>query len=96
VAEVLAGFGLVTVVLAYGKHAVERYCWKLFKRRGEQWVDEMVEIHEVHPRELSDEQWNIEVERLLMDAYFGPKQIQELLGTAVIVVKGLANERVFW
>jgi hypothetical protein len=63
--QILAGFGLVTVLLALTKHAVERRCWEIYKRRAAKWIDELVRIHEVHPKELTDNQWRFEIERML-------------------------------
>jgi hypothetical protein len=96
VAQVLAGFGLVTVLLAYVKHTVERRCWDSFKRRAEHWIDDLVRTQERHPNELSEAQWRFEVEQMLTEANFGPLQIQQLLETAVIVAKGLASDRMIW
>ena len=95
-AQVLAGFGLVTIVLAYLKHAAERRCWRTYKWLAEKWIDELIRVHEVHPNELTETQWRAEVEQLLTDAKFGPLQIQQLLETAVVVAKGMANERLSW
>jgi hypothetical protein len=36
-AQVLAGFGLVTVLLAYAKHAAERRRWKNYKLFVKSW-----------------------------------------------------------
>ena len=95
-AQVLAGFGLVAIVLAYVKHAAERRCWRNYKRHAEQWIDELIRVHEIHPNELTEMQWRSEIEQMLTDANFGPLQIQQLLETAVIVAKGMANERLSW
>ena len=95
-AQVLAGFGLVTVLLAYGKHTTDRRCWKNYKRRAEQWMDAVLRAQERHPSELTEAQWRFEVERMLTEANFGPIQIHQILETAVIVAKGLASERFFW
>jgi hypothetical protein len=92
-AQVFAGFGLVTLLLAYAKHAAERWCWKNFKRRAGRWISELVESQEGHPNELSEVEWRMEVERMLSEAKFSPMQIERLLETAVTVAKGIAIER---
>jgi hypothetical protein len=52
-------------------------------------------VEEIHPNELTEEEWRYEVERLLTAANFGPLQIQQLLETAVVVAKGLARDRIY-
>ncbi len=95
-AQVLAGFGLVTVLLAYGKHAAERRRWKNYKLFAERWIEEILRAEERHPNELTDSQWSFEAERMLAEADFSPLEIHQLLETAVVVAKGLASERFFW
>jgi hypothetical protein len=95
-AQVLAGFGLVTVLLALVKHVAERRCWEGYKSRAARWIDELIRIHEAHPNELTDNQWRFEVERMLTASHFGPFQIQQMLNTAVNVAKGMADERLVW
>jgi hypothetical protein len=96
VAEVLAGFGLVTILLTTMKHTAERRSWKSFKRRTQDWIGDLVKANDKHPKEFTDAEWQFEVERLLSDANFGPMQVEQLLETGVIVAKGLAAERVYF
>lgn len=96
VAEVLAGLGLVTILLAVLKRAAERRNWNDFKRRAQDWIDDLIEADEKHPKEFSDAEWQFEVERLLSDSNFGPLEIQQLLEIGVIIARGLAAERVFF
>ena len=92
--QVLAGFGLVTVLLAWIKHIVERRRWQKFKRLTKKAIDRLIES-ERYPQSLSETEWKIECEQLLTDANFGPLEIETLLETAVIVAKGVSAEKVF-
>jgi hypothetical protein len=96
VAQVLAGFGLVTILLAYIKNASERRCWDNYKHRTQQWIDELIRSQERHPNELTEDQWRFEVEQMLSDSHFGPMQVEQLLETAVLVAKGFARDRLSW
>ena len=94
IAQVLGGLGLVTVALAYVKHAVERRRWQGFKKRVEHWIDRELEADR-HPRDFTIEDWRIECELRLFDSRFSPIQIEQLLDTAVVVAKGIAASKVF-
>ncbi len=77
-AQILAGFGLVTVFLAILKRNAERRCWRDFKARVDDWVDRLRESGNRHPRELGDDEWNAECERMLTDAKFSPLEIDRV------------------
>jgi hypothetical protein len=67
-AQVLAGFGFVTVLLAYVKHAAERRSWENYQQHVGQRTDELIRVHEMHPNELNENQWRYEVERMLTES----------------------------
>jgi hypothetical protein len=94
-ARILAGFGLITVLLAILKRNAERRCWRNFKMRVDDWVDRLRESGNHHPRELDDDEWKAECERMLTDAKFSPLEINQVLDTAVIVAKGIAADKFF-
>lgn len=94
-AQILAGLGLVTILLAVLKHAAERRRWQQFKLRVDDWTDDLRRTEERHPRELDDEEWKIECERLLTDSRFSPMEIDQILDTSVVVAKGIASVKFF-
>ena len=94
VARILAGFGVVTVLLAYLKHTLERRCWRSFKADVRKWVDRLVESGMRHPKELSEDEWKAECERRLSDAGFSPLQVKQLLDVSVVAAKGIAAGKV--
>ena len=107
IVQILAGLGLVTAALAYAKYYVERRHWDQFKRRSNDWLNRQVELKErwsggtnleseEPPAELSvfhEETLTVIVEKLLSDVGFAPLQIQQLLGTALLIVRGMAAEK---
>ena len=94
-ARILAGFGLITVLLAILKRNAERRCWQNFKTRVADWIDRLRVIENRHPRELSDDEWKAECERMLTDSKFSPIVVNQILDTSVIVAKGIAAEKFF-
>jgi len=94
-ARILAGFGLITVLLAILKHNAERRCWRNFKVRVDDWTDRLRETEKRHPRELADDEWKAECERMLTDSKFSPIEITRILDTSVIVAKGIAADKFF-
>ena len=95
VARILAGFGVVTVLLAYLKHTLERRRWRNFKENVDDWVNLLVESGIRHPNELSEDEWKAECERMLTDAGFSPLQVKQLLDVGVVVAKGIATDKIF-
>lgn len=95
VASILAGFGLVTVFLAYLKHTAERRCWRNFKESVHDWVERLIKSQNRHPKELGEDEWKAVCERLLTDANFSPLQLTQVLEVSVVVAKGIAADKVF-
>lgn len=95
VVRLLAGLGLVTIFLAYLKHATERRCWRMFKQAAHDWVDRFVESENRHLSELTEDEWKSACERMLTHTNFGPLEIKQVLDLAVIVAKGIAADKVF-
>jgi hypothetical protein len=93
--QALAGFGLVTALLAVAKHLVERRSWRRYKKKVRDWVGELRETEEYHPKELTDDEWRIVCERLLTDAGYSPVVINEMLEMAVVVARGVAADSFF-
>ena len=94
-ARILAGFGLITVLLAFLKRNAERRCWRKFKVLVGDWIDRLRETENRHPRELEDDEWKVECERMLTDSKFSPFEINQILDTSVIVAKGIAADKFF-
>lgn len=94
VAQILAGFGLITVLLAVLKRHAERRCWRLFKERVDDWIDQLQEAENRHPHDIEDDEWKAKCERMLTDSKFSPMEINQLLNTAVIVARGIAADKV--
>jgi hypothetical protein len=92
-ARILAGFGLITVLLAILKRNAERRCWRNFKLRVDDWMERLRQTENRHPRELDDDEWKAECERMSTDSKFSPLEINQLLDTAVIVAKGIAADK---
>jgi len=95
IAQILAGFGVVTVLLAVAKWHFERICWRGFKLRVHAWVDRLRETENRHPRDLGDDQWKAECERMLAESRFSPLAIPGLLDLSVTVARGIAAEKFF-
>ncbi len=91
-ARILAGFGLVTVLLAILKRNAERRCWRNFKVRVHDWINYLRATENARRPDLDDE-WKAECERMLSDSKFSPLEIKHLLDTAVIVAKQIAAEK---
>ena len=94
-AQILAGFGVLTVLLAIAKRNFERRRWRNFKRRVNRRMDDLRDSEIDHPRDFEDQQWKAECERMLNDSGFSPLEINLLLDTSVIVAKGIASDRFF-
>ena len=94
-ARILAGFGLITVLLAILKRNADRRCWRSFKMHVDDWIDRLREAEQRHPRELDDDEWKAECERMLTDSKFSPIEIHQILDTSVIVAKGIAADKFF-
>ncbi|MCG8450720.1 MAG: hypothetical protein MI725_14215 [Pirellulales bacterium] len=94
-ARILAGFGLITVLLAILKHNAERRCWRNYKVFVNDWTDRLFKTGNQHPADLEVDEWKAECERMLTDAKFSPLEIERLLDTAVIVAKGIAADKFF-
>ncbi|MCG8587002.1 MAG: hypothetical protein MI757_20035 [Pirellulales bacterium] len=95
VARILAGLGLVTILLATLKRNAERRCWRRFKQGAEDWLDRLAEMERRHPRQLEEDEWKAECERILNDAKFSPLEINQVLELSVVVAKGIAAEKFF-
>ncbi len=93
--RVLAGLGLVTVLLAYLKRFAERRCWRNFKKSVHDWVDRFVESEKRRLSQLSEDEWQAACEGMLTDANFTPLEIKQVLEIAVVVAKGIAADKVF-
>ena len=93
--RVLAGLGLVTVLLAYLKRFAERRCWRNFKVSVHERIDRLIELENRHPKELSEDEWKSACERMLIDSNFTPLEVEKLLEVAVIAARGIAADRVF-
>jgi len=78
-ARILAGLGLITVLLAILKRNAERRCWRSFKVRVDDWIGRLRESENRHPRELDDNEWRAECERMLTDSKFSPLEINQIL-----------------
>ncbi|MEX2316690.1 MAG: hypothetical protein WD669_06035 [Pirellulales bacterium] len=94
-AQVLAGFGLVTVLLSWLKHSWEVRKWTKYKEIAENWADRVLESQFKHPNELSELEWKIECEEMLDDAGFDPVQMNLLMDLAVTVAKGISTDKLF-
>lgn len=94
-AQILAGFGLITVLLAVLKRNSERRCWRIFKARVEDWTDRLRDSGHRHPRDLDEDEWKAECERMLSDSRFSPLEIHQILDASVIVAKGIAADKYF-
>ena len=94
-ARILAGFGVVTVLLAILKRNAERRCWRNFKVRVNDWMERLREAEDRHPRELEDDEWKAACERMLTDSKFSPLEIDQMLDTSVIVAKAIAADKFF-
>ena len=94
-ARILAGFGVVTVLLAILKRNEERRSWRRFKFQVHDWIDRLRETENRHPRDLDDNQWKAECERMLTDSRFSPLEINQLLETSIVVAKGIAADKFF-
>ncbi len=94
-AQGLAGLGLVTILLAMLKHYVERRAWRRFKTRVGDWLEQLRELENRHPRELNDDEWRFVCERLLTDVGYSPLVIDQLLEPSVLVAKGVAADTFF-
>lgn len=92
--RVLAGLGLVTILLANLKRFAERRCWRKFKVSVHDWVERLIESENRHPNQLSADEWKAECERMLTDANFSPLEINHVLDVAVVVAKGIAADRI--
>ena len=95
VVGILAGLGLVAIFLGYFKHTAERRCWRNFKKRVHDWVDQLLESESRHPNEIQPDEWKVECERMLTDANFSPLQIRQVLDVSVVVAKGITADKVF-
>ena len=95
VVRVLAGIGLVTVLLAYLKRIAERRRWRNFKVSVHDRIDRLIELENRHPKDLSEEEWKSACERMLIDSNFTPLEVEQLLDVAVIAARGIAADRVF-
>ena len=93
--RILAGLGLVTVLLAYLKRIVERRCWHNYKETVHDWVGRFVESEDRQLNQLSEDEWKAVCERMLTDAKFSPLEIRQILDTAVVVAKGIAADKIF-
>lgn len=93
-ARIMAGLGVVTVLLAVLKRNAERRRWRRFKSHVRGWLT-LLDSSGLHPKELTDDDWRVECERLLEDAGFTPSESDTLIGLAVSTSKGLAAERYF-
>lgn len=91
--QVLAGLGLITVLLTAIRRSNERRCWRLFKLRVEEWLDQFHESEGRRPGDLQGDEWKAACEQMLTAARFSPMEIHQLLDAAVIVSKGLAADR---
>ena len=105
--QILAGLGLVTAALAYAKYYLERHHWDQFKQQANDWLDRQVALKEgwsgesgreseeapAEQRVFQEDSLTIIVEKMLSDAGFTPLQIQQLLGTALLIVRGTATDK---
>jgi len=94
-ARILAGLGLVTVVLAYLKRVAERRRWRGFKSRVRRWLDGLADDESRHPKDLLDDEWKADCEALLDASGFSPLEAAAVLDTAVLAAKKLASDRFF-
>lgn len=94
-AQIFAGLGLVTVLLAVLKRNLERRYWRDFKRRAADWIDRLRDTENRHPQDLSNDEWTAACERMLTDSKFSPLEIREILDTSVVVAKGIAANQFF-
>jgi hypothetical protein len=92
-AQILAGFGVVTVLLALLKHYVERRRWTFFKRQLDEWTDQIRDAGMRVPHSGDDNQWKAECERVLTEAGFSPLEINQILDLAVATAKGIAADK---
>lgn len=93
--QIIAGLGLITVLLASLKRGNERRSWRLFKLQVEEWLEQFRESEGRRPGDLQGDEWKAACERMLTVAKFSPMEINHLLDAAVIVSKGLAADRFF-
>jgi hypothetical protein len=94
--QILAGLGVITVLMAILKRYAEQRRWQNFKLEVEDWLDRLRDTEHRHPRELDDREWKVACERMLTDARFSPVEIHQLLGTSVVVAKGIASDKFFF
>jgi len=105
--QILAGLGLVTTALAYVKYYRERHHWDQFKQQANDWLDRQVALKESWPGEsireseetpaeqtvFQENSLTIVVEKMLSNSGFTPFEIQQLLGTALLIVRGMATDK---
>lgn len=91
--QIIAGLGLITVLLTAIKRGNERRCWRLFKLRIEEWLEQFHDAEGRRLGDLQDDEWKAACEQMLTAAKFSPMEIHQLLDAAVIVSKGLAADR---
>jgi hypothetical protein len=105
--QILAGLGLVTAALAYARYYLERHHWDQFKRQAANWLDRQVALKESWPGEsdreseeslteqrvFQEDSLTVIVEKMLSNAGFTPLQIQQLLPTSLLIVRGMATDK---
>ncbi len=94
--QIVAGLGLVTILLAVLKQYGDRIRWRRFKLLVKEWVEGLWETEEIHPDELAANEWKVRCEQFLMKARFSPLESQQLLDMAVVVARGIVSEKFFF
>lgn len=93
VSQILAALGESAAVLAAFRRFVEKRRWDRFKRRANEWTDDLLEVGIRFDKRFADEEWQSECEILLADVGYTPLEIHQILGVAVVVAKGIASTR---
>jgi hypothetical protein len=107
IVQILAGLGFVTAALAYAKYQLERLHWQRFKQLADAWISSQVELKvrgpgiaapvpdepPEGPSVFRDDVLTIIIEQMLTESGFTPFQTQQLLETALLIVRGMAADR---
>ncbi|MBI1345945.1 hypothetical protein GC163_06615 [bacterium] len=88
--NLFAALGGSAFIIATAKWYFDRKRWADYKRSVRQWTIELIKVQ--HPKELDDDEWKAQCEKLLVDSRFRPAEIVELLEISVLVAKRIAIE----
>ena len=87
--KLAVSLGAVTALAAGCKYAWNRYRWRHFKNWL--WLSKQSVVD--HPKEMTDDDWKVLTESILIDARFSPFEIHQLLDLAVVTARGIIASR---